>query len=775
MTRCPDDAALGRLIDDAWPAEEQDEFAQHVSGCARCQGRLDDLAGVARFRGVSAAGEVRVESPHLSRVLRCLRATVTGGGGSSAAGVRALPELPPATRPGFIGRLGDIHVRRLVGRGGMGVVYEGLDAALDRVVAVKVLAPHLVLDGEAKARFLREARAAATLTHESVVSIHAVGEADGFEYLVLQFVPGESLAERLDRDAMLPFNDVVRIGAQVARGLAAAHARGLVHRDIKPGNILLDADTGDARIADFGLAKRAGHETLTDVGVTAGTPAYMSPEQATNAAVDERSDLFSLGVVLYHASTGRLPFAAESPLVVLNQIRSSEPAPLRQVNPELPEWFCTLVDRLMEKDPARRTVSAAEVADCLERHAAPVPAVAGRARRVAVAALVLGGLGALAVAGFFGSRGAGGPARPASGFVVDGVPEAFRSLAEAVEAAPDGGAIEVCGDGPYTSAPIRVENKRLTIRAADDAVPRFIPHRVGEGGPLQFIVSNTDLVVKGLDIHWPNPSPQNIGLDLAGARGVLAVTGGRFEVANCRVSCGRLAACIWSGAHDLLVTDSHLVAPAGTCLAWRPGHAAGALRVENNVCDGQTALMIVPGPPSAAPPTLTLSGNTLLCERSAIRLLLDALPGAPVGLAVRRNIIDSPTAVVTLVGLRSFPRSLTNHATMTDTAREALAWTDESNVYRKESTYLAGTKPRQPASSMPSEVRSLAEWLAFWRQPADGSIEGAMRYEPRGGPADPKPPRLAEIEAPTGPLPSPVGADVSRVGPRPPKPRSAAP
>jgi len=766
MTPCLNDNDLERLIHDTCSAAEPGAVADHVSECAHCQERLDKLSGVAGLRELPAVRPVTAASPHLSRVIRSLRAVATLDAEPAVAGRQALPTLRPAEEPGYIGRLGDIHIRRLVGRGGMGVVYEGLDPALDRVVAVKVLAPHLVEDGEAKVRFLREARAAAALTHDAVVSIYAVGEADGLQFLVLQYVPGETLAERLDRDAMLPFDEVVRIGAQVARGLAAAHARGLVHRDIKPGNILLDAETGHARIADFGLVKRAGHETLTDVGVTAGTPAYMSPEQAINSAVDERSDLFSLGVVLYHASSGRLPFAADSPLVVLNQVRSSEPRPLRLVNPALPEWFCALVDRLLEKDPARRTASAAEVADCLERHAAPASALFGRANGFAIAALLLVTFGVIGLAAAVGLIGGLKPAPPASGFVVNDVPGSYRSLAEAVEAAPDGGVIAVHGDGPYTSAPIRIENKRLTIRAAQHSAPRFIPHRIGEGGPLQFLASNSDLRVSGLDIHWPNPSPQNIGLDLAGARGVLAVSGGRLELVNCRVACGRLAACVWSGAQDLLVTDCHLVAPAGTCLAWRPHPASGELRVENNVCDGQTAVMIVPGPPSpAAAPTLALNSNTLVCERSAVRVLLDALPATPLGLAVRRNIIDSPNAVVSLVGLRSFPRSLTNHAAMADTLREALAWTDDANVYRKDCIYLAGAKPRQPSSSVPSEIRSLPDWREFWQQPGCCSIEAGVRFEPRGGPADPKPPRLAEFESPSGPVPPDVGADVTRVGP----------
>src|SRR5262249_529363 len=220
---------------------------------------------------------------------------------------------------------------------------------------------------EARGRFLREAQSAAALQHDNIVTVHAVDQVNGVPFLVMQHVAGESLADRLDREGQLPFADIVRIGAQVARGLAAAHAKGLVHRDIKPANILLEEGTGRARLADFGLARAVGDVSLTATGVVVGTPEFMSPEQATGGAIDARSDLFSLGAVLYAACTGASPFRGESPFLTLERVRDKEAVPLGQVDPGLPECFCAVIHRLLRKDPADRVGWGGEVAELLER------------------------------------------------------------------------------------------------------------------------------------------------------------------------------------------------------------------------------------------------------------------------------------------------------------------------------------------------------------------------------------------------------------------------
>ena len=360
MAHCPADSVLLQLIADELSSNEQVEVEAHLSGCGQCRQRIDSLGDVPAISAVigSAENSSPIESPSLRLVMERLLSETQLPSSSAPFTAKSsrdvLSALQPTTRPGFIGRLGDIDVRRVIGRGGMGIVFEGVDRILNRTVAIKVLSPHLVSDADAKNRFLREAQAAAALSHENVVAIHAIEEADGMPYLVLQYVDGESLAERLVREKTIPFADVVRIGIQTARGLAAAHKQGLVHRDIKPANILLEAATGDVRIADFGLAKLAGVDSITEVGAIAGTPAYMSPEQAIDGKLDVRSDLFSVGVVLYELSSGVSPFAADSPFVVLNKIRTHSPRPVCELNPELPVWFGTIVQRLLEKKSENR-------------------------------------------------------------------------------------------------------------------------------------------------------------------------------------------------------------------------------------------------------------------------------------------------------------------------------------------------------------------------------------------------------------------------------------
>jgi hypothetical protein len=272
--------------------------------------------------------------------------------------------LAPPARAGAIGRLAHYEVAEVLARGGFGIVLKAFDEKLHRVVAIKVLGPQLVGSGTARKRFLREARAAAAVRHDHVVAIHAVDD-HPVPYLVMDYIGGLSLQEKLERDGPLPVPEIVRIGVEVAEGLAAAHRHGLVHRDIKPGNILLEDGVGRVRLTDFGLARAVDDASATQSGVIAGTPMYMAPEQARGEAVDQRSDLFSLGSVLYAMCTGRPPFRASSTLAVLKRVCEDEPRPIRELNPEIPEWLCSVITRLQTKAPPGRYGSAREVADLL--------------------------------------------------------------------------------------------------------------------------------------------------------------------------------------------------------------------------------------------------------------------------------------------------------------------------------------------------------------------------------------------------------------------------
>ena len=257
-----------------------------------------------------------------------------------------------------------------LGRGGMGVVFKGFDEALNRYVAIKVLAPQWAPDASARRRFSREARAAAAISHPHVITIHAVGEWKARPFLVMEYVTGISLQQRLDDGARLELREILRIGMQIALGLADAHAQGLIHRDIKPANIMLENDLARVKITDFGLARAVDDTFLTQLGTLAGTPRYMAPEQARGDRLDRRADLFSLGGVLYALCTGQPAFQGDSTPAVIRQVCEAEPTPIRVLEPEIPVWLAEIIDRLLDKDPAERFQSASEVAELLSRHLA---------------------------------------------------------------------------------------------------------------------------------------------------------------------------------------------------------------------------------------------------------------------------------------------------------------------------------------------------------------------------------------------------------------------
>jgi serine/threonine-protein kinase len=267
----------------------------------------------------------------------------------------------------MLGRLGSYEVEAVVGRGGMGIVLQAQDLALNRRVAIKVLAGHLAASAAARKRFAREAQAAAAVVHDHVIPIHHVDTAGPTPFLVMPFVTGRSLQDRLDACGVLETKEVLRIAMQTAQGLAAAHAQGLVHRDIKPANILLEDSACRVRITDFGLARAVDDASQTQSGFIAGTPQYMAPEQARGEPIDARADLFSLGSVMYAMCAGRPPFRAETTLAVLRRICDDRPRNVREVNPDAPLWLAAIIDRLLAKSPADRFQTADELAALLER------------------------------------------------------------------------------------------------------------------------------------------------------------------------------------------------------------------------------------------------------------------------------------------------------------------------------------------------------------------------------------------------------------------------
>lgn len=379
-----DDKSLELLLEADDGSSDHPQIAKHVEACNRCQARLVQLAADAddwseakhwlAMDSVSdrslgrASEEASKDLSHDADARHWRKGHRAGAGVWTESMAKSL--LAPPSHPEMLGRIGRYDVERLIGSGGMGVVFKAYDTELNRPVAVKLLAPYLAENGSARKRFAREARAAAAVVDDHVVPIHNVetGDEPGREppFLVMKYIAGGSLQQRLDRDGPLDVCEILRIGMQTAKGLAAAHAQGLIHRDFKPSNILLDEGVERALLTDFGLARAEDDACLTRSGFHPGTPHYMSPEQVRGEAIDGRSDLFGLGCVLYALCNGHPPFRAETSYAVLRRITDDTARPIRELNSEIPEWLEAIVMKLLSKSRDDRFDSAEQVAELLE-------------------------------------------------------------------------------------------------------------------------------------------------------------------------------------------------------------------------------------------------------------------------------------------------------------------------------------------------------------------------------------------------------------------------
>jgi WD40 repeat protein len=405
--QCPGTSVLEQFVLGNIPPEEVEKLGRHVEQCEHCTRALEGLkTHDTLVEAMSAQGTVEEESPPaLSDLIELLKAmpagaplaallaadpsqaTAADGAADKAA---SLPEkwagatpsaeatkellsfLGPAEKPHELGRLGGYRVVEVLGKGGMGLVLRAEDPRLKRAVALKVMRPELSIRPDFSARFQREAQAAAAVKHEHIATVYQAGEDRGTSFLAMELLEGESLAARLDREGRLPSAELLRIGREVALGLAAAHAKGLIHRDVKPANLWLEGEPGASatggrvKILDFGLAKLTGSDALATLsGHVLGTPSYMAPEQARGEALDARADLFSLGCVLYKATTGQSPFKGGDSLRVLWSLANEQPASARTINRDVPCALSDLIDRLLAKDPSGRPGSAAAVAEAI--------------------------------------------------------------------------------------------------------------------------------------------------------------------------------------------------------------------------------------------------------------------------------------------------------------------------------------------------------------------------------------------------------------------------
>ena len=369
--RCNDSRLKVVLSADENSAEFR-SASNHVESCSRCQQRLLEMSGdqtlLQEVRAtLQAFGDTEpYHSASPSSVVIAIEGNSDDDIGAECEPV-SLDFLSAPSHPEMLGRIGRYEIERMIGSGGMGIVLKGFDTELHRVVAIKVLKPHLAHNGAARRRFAREAQSAAAVVHEHVIPIHDVLTEGDTPYLVMQYVPGQSLQARVDERGPLKAREVLRIARQAAAGLAAAHAQGVVHRDVKPANILLEESVERVLISDFGLARTVDDATLTRTGVVAGTPHYMSPEQARGGTVDARSDLWAVGVMLYQLLTGKRPFNADSIATLLLRITQEAPKPIGELRADIPASLRRVIARTLNKQPEKRYQSGRELSEALTR------------------------------------------------------------------------------------------------------------------------------------------------------------------------------------------------------------------------------------------------------------------------------------------------------------------------------------------------------------------------------------------------------------------------
>lgn len=366
---CPDDETLVRLLAGLLPADSAEFHEQHLAHCADCLARAERLTAhdsLMESLCATPGGDDTISAAE-EPVVRALIERLSGLSDAplfkptlSDDELRSL--LSPPQQDGELGRLGPFRVLEILGVGGMGVVFRAEDMPLGRIVALKAMKPQLAASRAACERFRREACAAASFEHNHVVTIYQVGEERGIPFFSMELLEGESLRSRLQREGSLPVREVIRIGREIAEGLAAAHRRGPLHRDIKPDNIWLESEHGQVKIVDFGLVCAVDQRSsLTHSGTILGTPHYMAPEQVCGEAVDERCDLFSLGSLLYHLATGQPPFAGSNLFATLVAVSQQDVSPPHVLNPQLPRELSDVIMQLLAKQPENRIQTASEV------------------------------------------------------------------------------------------------------------------------------------------------------------------------------------------------------------------------------------------------------------------------------------------------------------------------------------------------------------------------------------------------------------------------------
>ncbi|MEM8947320.1 MAG: serine/threonine-protein kinase [Planctomycetota bacterium] len=568
---CLTDEQLHEVASSLESAAADASIILHLDHCELCQQRLESIASTSIDGDLPWVG-LRTPPQSSANLIATIDQLSNRSAAAGRKGSTRYDDLEPWLEPSSDNgatTLDSYELLECVGRGGMGIVFRALDPTTNRVVALKAMAPDLARDGKARARFLREAKAIASVRHPNVVTLYSVNEVSDLPYLAMEFIEGESLDAKIGSGESIEPAEIARIGAAIASGLAACHEQGVIHRDIKPSNVLLSQPDSTVKITDFGLAAVASTPTLTQNGYLSGTPDYVAPERLTiGSEADERSDLFSLGCLLYAMSTGEEPFGGDTPLITLHRIATERPVPVRVKNPAIPAPLERTIVALMAKKPKDRPVSAQEAQRMLLGNRPLSQSRATATRRWTMVAILMM-IGVLSAAVLTPSS------NPVSERVIVST---SRELESALTTIADGGEIQIDADGTLAIRPMEVVGKSLTIKATDGRAPQITLMLEEDDSPPDFLlrVSRGGLHLVGLSLSddfqlrmHPERDENIEDIIDAESYSLVSIENSAFSAKQCRFETQSLGCCVeLVSSENAHVSESQLFASSGSAINW---------------------------------------------------------------------------------------------------------------------------------------------------------------------------------------------------------------
>jgi Protein kinase domain len=535
----------------------------------------------------------------------------------------------------------------------------------------------------------------------------------------------------------------------------------------------MDSEANIARIADFGLAKRLTEQGLTTEGSVAGTPCFMSPEQAQAQELTPQSDLFSLGSVLYVAASGELPFSGDNAYVILDQIRNKTPSPLSELRSDIPTWFSDLIARLMEKDVKNRIDSAETITEVIQNQHLPEIKNAARSRSRLKARMIVATIASVLVAlaaygGWKATRppaviveanqsqtsateSANSNAATRAPFFVTELKKSFENLNEAVVAAAHGSTIVIQSDGPFLVEPIDLGNKELSLIAAPDRRPEFRPAKSSEESLDAFIKTRADLRLKGLVIDWPIEAETK--MDVIG-QAIIIMEGTKLSLSDCTLKSGKGASCIQMTSGLVELDNVHLISQSGSCVGARYG--ALELHGTNVLFEGRNAIMLV----NSLVTTSSSVASEITLERSSVRaerflnIVTPRPPRERLALKLNGVVLDCSTVVV-VVGGASPMRDVSQVNSLGEVFAALVSWSDRGSIYNRQASFLSYAIWRAPLQTVNGNVADLASWKALFKDEMGGSITAEILSSSPTKPGQP----LHQFTELSGTIPEQCGVD----------------